>query len=199
MGIDLDKEKTPSLEDRLTYEGMLIKNLLEYGIDIKNRTILLTGEVDDDMFSTLDLGMSYMERESKKAITIKISSFGGDIFSCFSIIGRINDSKCTIHTKGYGKIMSSATLILASGTGKRSISKFARYMWHEISYDRPMDRHTTNKHEIKIADQEWTLFCQYMESFSGTEAKFWRKKGEYTDWYIPVDELVELGAVDEVF
>jgi len=193
------KEKNLSLENKLTYEAMVLKNLLDYGIDIVNRSISLTGEVDDDMFTTLDLGMSYMEKESKKAITVKISSFGGCIHSCFSIVGRIRDSKCTVHTKGYGKIMSSATLILASGTGKRSISQYARYMWHEISYGLLHDRHSMNKHEVKVADEDWALFCQHMESFSNTDAKFWKKKGEIKDWYVPLDELVELGAVDEVF
>lgn len=197
--VDITKEKAPSLEDRLTHKGMLLKHLLEYGIDIENRSISLTGEVDDDMFNMLDLGMTYMENQSGKSITIKISSYGGYYHNCLAIVGRIRESKCKVHTKGYGKIMSSATLILASGTGKRSISEYTRFMWHELNYDLDRDRHSVNVHEVDVCKQDWKLFCEYMASFTDKDFKFWKRKGEGKDWYPNVHYLIDLGVVDEVF
>ena len=55
--------------------------------------------------------MTTLENLNRKTITIKINSYGGDVYTALAIVGRMLESKCLLQTKGYGKIMSAATII----------------------------------------------------------------------------------------
>lgn len=186
-----------STEDRLTHASLLLGYLFEDGVDFQRRTIQLTGEVDTEMYERLDAAMSEMEAESKKAITIKIDSYGGDVYQAMAIVGRIRESKCQIVTKGYGAIMSAATLILAAGD-KRSCSEYSWFMHHEASYG-VEGKHSEVKAFVRQSEREEKQWSEWMAEFSKRPANFWLEEGTGTDAYFTAEELLEMGVVDELF
>ncbi len=141
--------------------------------------------------------MTEMERDNKKAITIKIVSFGGLVHSALAVVGRMRKSPCRIITEGYGAIMSGAALIFAAGD-KRKISKYAWYMWHEVWYG-DENRHSAMKAMVIQADKEMQLLAKSMEEFSNKSANFWLKHGMHIDAYFTAEQLVDLGVADEIF
>lgn len=187
-----------TVDNRLTHASLLLGYLFKYGVDLQRRTINLTGEIDADTFNTIDRAMSEMEAESRHAITIKINSEGGYASHAMAIVGRIEESKCKIVTKGYGEVMSAATIILASGD-ERLISKRAIFMWHEASYGLGFDRHSTNADYIKQAEVENLAWANLMASLTNKKAKFWLEEGKRRDAYFTPEELIAMGVVDGTF
>lgn len=185
------------LEDRLTHASLLLGYLFDEGVDFQRRTINLVGDVDEDMFRLLDSAMSEMEADSRASITIKINSPGGLVYQAMAIVGRIQESKCQIVTKGYGTVMSAATLILASGD-KRSMSKHSWFMHHESAYG-VEGRHSEMKAIVAQTEREEEQWAGWMAEFSKRPKEYWLKEGVGIDAYFTADELLEAGVVDELF
>jgi ATP-dependent protease ClpP protease subunit len=107
---------------------------LKYGIDLNSRVIQLVGEINDMAFCHIDTALTLMEAKGRSAVTIRIHSPGGSVYSALAIISRIRSSKCQIITEAYGSCMSAATLILAAGK-KRRMGAAAIVMHHEAAYE----------------------------------------------------------------
>lgn len=186
-----------SIDAKLAAEAMTLQLMFDYGIDPISRTINLTGEVTEVMYDLFEIGMTYLESKSKATITVKINSPGGSTYDAMGIIGRLRESKCRIVTKGYGQVMSAATLILASGD-KRLMSSEGFFMWHEASYEMG-GRHSENKALIRQVEREEKFWCKRMAERSSKPESFWQKQGIGADAYFDAKELLQLGVVDELF
>jgi ATP-dependent protease ClpP protease subunit len=175
---------------------------LEYsfnrGVDLDNRIIRLTEDIEEHTFDWFDSAITALETINRKAITIRISSYGGDVYSALGIIGRMqNSSVSKINTEGYGKIMSAATAVLAAGD-KRSMSKLAEFMHHESSYG-VEGRHSEIVHEVKVSERLSLKWARLMSELTGIPQEYWLRKGVGKDFYISADDCLELNIVDEIF
>lgn len=187
-----------SIDNRLTQASLLLSYLFEYGVDFKGRVINLTGDIDESMYRLVDAALTELESDSKASVTIKINSLGGEVYQAMAIVGRMRESKCHIVTKGYGSIMSAATLMLAAGD-KRKISKYSWFMSHESSYDLGETRHSQAKAAIQQAEKEEKIWAKWMAEFTSKTADFWIKQGIGIDAYFTAEDLLKAGVVDELF
>jgi ATP-dependent Clp protease protease subunit len=189
----------PRHAKRLELEQLALN--LEYsfnrGVDLHNRVIQLTEDIDDHHFCMFDSAMTTLENMNKRTITIKVNSYGGDVYTALGIIGRMLESKCRIHTKGYGKIMSASTAILAAGH-KRSMSRLAEFMHHEASYA-VEGRHSEIQHEVKQSQSLSDKWCALMSELTGIPKQYWSQKGQGKDFYLSPEKCLDLNIVDEVF
>lgn len=185
------------IDSKLTQAALLLEYSFDYKVDLKNRVIKLTGEIDTEMFDLVEAAMSELESASGKAVTVKINSPGGEVYQALAIIGRLKKSKCMIITEGYGHIMSAATLVLAAGD-KRMISEYSFFMHHESSYE-VSGTHSQVKREVAQTEKEEQYWAQWMERFSKKPKKFWMDHGVGKNAYFTPDQLLKLGVVDEVF
>lgn len=196
----LEISQKATIDNKLSHQTLLLNYAFEYGIDFENRIIQITGEITHPWFDTVDMALTKMESHSGKAITIKINSGGGDTYEAMAIVGRLLQSKCAIHTIGYGHIMSAATLILASGKkGKRQLSRLSEFMWHESWYGTDAHRHSEHKHNVAQVDKEERKWAKTMAEFTNRPEKFWLKEGVGLDAHFSPEELLEMGVVDELF
>jgi len=176
--------------------GIQLEYMFQYGVNLRDRIITISEEITYPMFDIVDAGLSFMESESKQAITVRIKSVGGSCGDALALVGRLKRSKCQIITEGYGEVMSAATLILACGD-KRRISRFAVFMWHEASYAME-GRHSQMKATVAELEKEEKQWAQWMSQFSDKDSKFWLTKGIGIDAYFTAEELLEMGVVDEI-
>lgn len=188
--------------DKLNKEWMY-----DHGIDIENRIIRVVGAIGSDSseaevesdtfdFGMCEIGMSLLERISDEPITFKINSPGGDCYDALAIIGRMKASPCQIITEGYGHVMSAATLILMAGN-VRKMSKYCVPMFHKMSY-MAAGSHDDVQDQVNQSDKEQKLWCGIYEEFSGKDAAWWMLKMKKKEYYPTPQELLELGAVDEL-
>lgn len=189
-----ERRRKPSEFEQLT---LTLDYAFNRGVDLANRTIQLTEDIEDHHFDHFDTAMSALESLNRKAITLKINSYGGDVYTALGIIGRMRESKCQIITKGYGKIMSACTAILAAGD-KRSMSILAEFMHHESSYS-VEGRHSEIQHEVKQAQTLSDRWCNLMSDLTGVPSTYWSSRGVGKDFYMSAEKCLELNIVDEVF
>ena len=171
---------------------------IDYGIDIENRVINFTGDLEEGYFSVFDFAMTHMEKASQAGIVIKINSFGGEVYELFAIIARMKESPRKITTKGYGKCMSAALTLLCSGD-KRLMSKYAWGMHHPVLYGIPTDSHPLQKEFIKQADREEEFRLRFMADHSTITYSAWKKLTKIADSYLTPDKCLEIGIVDQLF
>jgi ATP-dependent Clp protease protease subunit len=190
-------ESLRSPEAKVNADALHLELAFDRGVNLKDRIIQITGDIDYPAFDVFDAAMTELERDSRKSITIRIHSFGGSVYEALAIVGRMDRSSCHIVTESYGATMSAATLILAAGK-KRRMSRRGWFMHHESFYS-VEGRHAQNKAIIAQMDREEFQWAQTMAEFTGTNAEFWLKRGMHIDAYFSAEDLLNLGAIDEIF
>ncbi len=108
----------------------------ERGYDIysrllKDRIILLTGEINDDIASIIVSQLLYLDSVNTDPIWIYINSPGGSITSGMAIYDTICFISSKVHTICIGMAMSMAAFLLASATGKRYALPHSEIMIHQ--------------------------------------------------------------------
>lgn len=189
--------KANNIDTKLAQAALLLEYSFGFKVDFKNRIIVLSGDIDANAFEIVEAAMTEMESQSRKSITFKINSPGGEVYQALAIVGRMRESKCRIITKGYGHMMSAATLLLAAGND-RSASKYSFFMHHEASYGLE-GKHSDIKNEVRQMETEEEYWAEWMAEFTSKDKKFWKKKGVGVNAYYTATDLIDLGVVDRVF
>jgi ATP-dependent protease ClpP protease subunit len=195
MATGKSKQKT---KVDITEKALNLEYALEYGIDFPNRIINICEDVDDWMYHKLDFALNQMEKEGKQKITIRISTYGGEIHSMNQIVARIQRCPRYIQIEGYGKIMSAGLCILACGD-KRLLSRFCEVMHHEVSYYNDWAKHKDQKNYIEQTEKSELKRFQLLEDLTGTPVQIWKNLADGPDKYIDPEDCVKLGLVDELF
>ena len=102
---------------------------------LRDRVILLEGEVHDQMANLIVAQMLYLESENPDAdISMYINSPGGSVTAGLAILDTMDFVKCDVSTIAIGSVCSMGSLLASSGTkGKRFILPRARHMVHSVS------------------------------------------------------------------
>lgn len=173
------------------------ENSVGWNVDLKNRIIRLSNDIDTETFDIIDAGLTELEAQSKKTVTIRICSPGGSVYDALAIIGRMEKSKCKIITEGYGQIMSAATAILAAGDERR-MSRRAWFMVHEGSYE-VGGKHSDIMNYVNQAEREENQWASLMEELTGTPKQMWLTESKAQDTYFSAQQCLQLNVVDKLF
>jgi ATP-dependent Clp protease protease subunit len=170
------------------------------------RTVALFGDVDEDKAGDLCMGLLMLTDMKEDPppydpITFYISSYGGSADEMFSIYDMmtITKAKCEIHTIGLGKIMSAATLLLASGTkGKRKIGRHCRVMIHAVAAGSAGELHNI-ENEVKTIKHIQELYIKALSKETNMTSRTIQKLlDRKVNVYLTAEEAVEYGIADEI-
>ena len=101
---------------------------------LRDRVILLEGEVHDQMANLIVAQLLYLESESEKDISLYINSPGGSVTAGMAIYDAMQFIKPDVQTIVMGQACSMGSLLAQAGTaGKRMILPNARHMIHQPS------------------------------------------------------------------
>lgn len=172
------------------------ENIFDRHVNFRERVIYLNDDVDEFSLELLK-AFDEMERSPDAPIRIEVSSYGGSVYDMLGMIDRIRSSPCHVITRGFGKIMSAATFILASGD-ERIMGANSWLMIHQIS---AWLRGTLTDLKIELKHTE-TLESQMnklYEQLSGnrTKARTFEKLCS-KDCYLTAEETMKLGLIDKV-
>ena len=165
---------------------------------LKDRIIMLSGEVNDQVASTIVAQLLFLEaQDPDKEIYFYINSPGGVITSGLSIFDTMNYIKSEIVTICIGQAASMGAFLLSSGTkGKRYALPNARIMIHQ-----PSGGAQGQSTDIQIQAQEIQrlkdVLNQIMGENCGKTAKKLEKDTE-RDNFMSSAEAVEYGLIDQV-
>lgn len=165
---------------------------------LKDRIIMLHGEIEENLANNIVMQLLILEAESKtKPIHIYINSPGGCVYSCLSILDTMKCIKCPVATFGIGLVASAASVLLSCGTkGHRYVLPSTRIMIHQ-----PHGRTHGQVTDIEIQTNEFLFLKNELNELlsgrSNVSTKEMSKLME-RDKYLSSKEAIKIGLVDSI-
>ncbi|AFL69586.1 ATP-dependent Clp endopeptidase proteolytic subunit ClpP [Sulfurospirillum barnesii] len=165
---------------------------------LKDRIIMLSGEINDAVASSIVAQLLFLEAEDpEKDIYLYINSPGGVITSGFSIYDTMNYIKPDISTICIGQAASMGAFLLSSGTkGKRYALPNARIMIHQ-----PLGGAQGQATDIEIQAKEILRMKQVLNEILAANCN--QKlpkiiKDTERDFFMSAEESCTYGLIDKV-
>ncbi len=164
---------------------------------LKNRIILLSGEITDEVSSSVVAQMLYLDSINHEDIYLYINSPGGSVTSGLAIYDTMNFVKSDVSTICFGIAASMGAFLLSSGCrGKRLILPNSDVMIHQV-----LGRSEGQASDIKIATERILLLKQRINKIlaknTGKSIKTIEKDTD-RDNYLSALEAIKYGLVDKI-
>ncbi len=165
---------------------------------LKDRIIMLSGEVNDHMANSIIAQLLFLAAEDEEAdIYIYINSPGGSITSGMAIFDTINYIKPKVSTICIGMAASMAAFLLASGEkGKRYSLENSEIMIHQPLggvQGQVTDIDIVTKRLLRIKDRMNNILAEKTNQDIDTI-----KKDTERDNFMFADEALQYGIIDEI-
>lgn len=121
---------------------------------MRDRIILLEGEVEDSMANLIVAQLLFLESEdSEKDITLFINSPGGSVSAGLAIYDTMNFIKPDVATYVVGQACSMGSFLAQAGAaGKRFVLPEARTMIHRVSSGTPGTKGSVHVQDLQFED-----------------------------------------------
>ncbi|PAF43590.1 ATP-dependent Clp endopeptidase proteolytic subunit ClpP [Helicobacter sp. 11S02596-1] len=165
---------------------------------LKDRIILLSGEINDAVASSIVAQLLFLEAEDpEKDINLYINSPGGVITSAFSIYDTMNYIRPDICTICIGQAASAGAFLLSCGTkGKRYSLPHSRIMIHQ-----PLGGAQGQATDIEIQAKEILRLKSILNDIMAKNTSQTLKKiaqDTERDFFMSAKEAKEYGIIDKV-
>ncbi len=187
---------------------MLIPNVIEktsegehaydlYSRLLKDRIIILSGEIDDNLANIVISELLYLDSLSHDDISLYINSPGGSITAGMAIYDTMNFIKSKVSTICIGMSASMAAFLLSSGEkGKRYALPNSEVMIHQ-----PLGGVQGQATEIKIAAERILKLKKKLNKIlsENTGQKLTKIKNDTErDYFLDAYEALDYGIIDNV-
>ncbi len=164
---------------------------------LKDRIIILNGEIDDNLSNTIVAELLYLDSLGHDDISLYINSPGGSITAGMAIYDTMNFIKSDVSTICIGMAASMAAFLLSSGTkGKRYSLPNSEIMIHQ-----PLGGAQGQATEIKIAAERIlkskTKLNQILAQNTGKSIRQISKDTE-RDKFMNSNEALNYGLIDQI-
>lgn len=188
---ELEEEEEEHGDERIEPDADIGRKLL------KNRIILLTGEIHTKLSTQIVGQLLYLESEGTGAIKIMIDSPGGDVNAGFAIFDAIRFVQPPVYTIGMGLIASAGALVLlAAKKGNRLGFANSHYMMHQ-----PMSGMSGVASDIEIHAREIERVRKQINAIISKECKKTAaqvEKDTDRDFWLNAKEAAEYGLIDGI-
>jgi ATP-dependent Clp protease protease subunit len=175
--------------------------LFEHGISIKNRTIFLSGDIENGKCEAVIRGLILLASLGPQDITLVVNSFGGDLYDTFGIYDTMRSIPNQIRTVAMGKCQSAAPLLVAGGTpNKRFSLPSCQFMVHDIWIGEAPDATVeAATKELRHTKQLRKLYLDLMAVNTKKTAEEWKKICRRPgDLFFGPQEALKYGIIDAV-
>ncbi len=171
-----------------------LTELMETGLDLADRTLFLTGDIDMAMAAKTLAAVKILGRK-KTPVTVVLSSHGGCIDSGWAIYDAIVGARFPTTIIGYGPVMSMAVAVLQAA-GTRLLMPYARLLLHPGTAGADLDARAfvSFGKEVEFQSQQY-LDLLAMHSTIGPDAV---QKLILADTFLSSWEAVKIGLADKV-
>lgn len=164
---------------------------------LKDRIIILSGEIDDNLANSIVAELLYLDSINHNEISLYINSPGGSITSGMAIYDTINFIKSDVSTICIGMAASMAAFLLSCGKrGKRYSLPNSEIMIHQ-----PLGGIQGQATEIKIAAERiLKLKDKLNKILSKNTGKNLKQIEQDTerDHFLEATEALEYGIIDKI-
>lgn len=165
---------------------------------LKDRIIMLTGEVNDEMAASVVGQLLFLEaQDPNKDISIYINSPGGSVTAGLAILDTMEHIRCDVSTICVGMAASMGAVLLAAGTrGKRRILPNAETMIHQ-----PLGGAGGQASDVLIRarhlERTRTRLTDLLAGYTGKDHETLMADMD-RDYFMTAEESVAYGLVDEM-
>ena len=164
---------------------------------LKDRIIILTGEIDDNSANIVVAQLLYLDSINNNDISLYINSPGGSITAGMAIYDTMNFIKSDVSTICLGLAASMGAFLLSSGKkGKRYCLPNSEVMIHQ-----PLGGATGQATEIKIAAEHILKTKEKLNKILALNTNKDIKTIENDterDNYLSSEEALEYGLIDKI-
>ena len=164
---------------------------------LKNRIIILSGEINDDTANIVIAELLYLDSLNNEDIYLYINSPGGSITSGMAIYDTMNFVKSDVSTTCIGMAASMAAFILSCGKkGKRYCLPNSEVMIHQ-----PLGGVNGQATEIDIAARRILKLKNKLNTILSKNTNKTIKKIEKDtdrDYYMTATEALDYGIIDKI-
>ena len=164
---------------------------------LKDRVIVLTGEIDDSSANIVVAQLLYLDSINHDDISLYINSPGGSITSGMAIYDTMNFIKSEVSTICIGMAASMGAFLLSSGKkGKRYCLPNSEVMIHQ-----PLGGASGQATEIKIAAEHILKIKDKLNKILASNTNKDIKTIELDterDNYLSAQEALEYGLIDQI-
>lgn len=177
---------------------------------MRDRVILLEGEVEDQMANLIVAQLLYLESENPdRDITMFINSPGGSVSAGLAIYDTMNFVKPAVSTYVVGQACSMGSFLAQAGApGKRFVLPESRTMIHRVSSGTPGTRGSVHVQDLQFEDAKRSfeesvrvnkrlteLYVRHNSKGKTYDELFTTMK---FDTFLSAAEAVEYGLADQV-
>ena len=164
---------------------------------LKDRIILLSGEIDDECANSVIAQLLYLDSLNNEEISLYINSPGGSVTSGMAIYDTMNFVKSDVSTICLGMAASMGAFLLSSGKkGKRYALPNSEIMIHQ-----PLGGAKGQATEIKIAAEQILKTKEKLNKIlsdrTGQPIEVINRDTE-RDHYMTAQEALEYGLIDGI-
>ena len=165
---------------------------------LKDRIVLVSGEVEDTMATSIVAQLLFLSSVSQEPITMYVNSPGGSVTAGLSIVDTMNLISAPVSTVVLGLAASMGTIIASSGDkGQRFITPNAEYLIHQPmggtgAGTQETDMSITAKHLTKTRE----TLTKILAHNSGKSPDEIAKDIERDNW-LSAEEAIAYGFVDD--
>lgn len=164
---------------------------------LKNRIILLSSEINDEVASSVVAQLLYLDSLNHDDISIYINSPGGSITSGMAIFDTMNFVESDVSTICLGMAASMGAFLLSCGKkGKRYILPHAEVMIHQ-----PLGGAEGQATEIKIAAERILKLKEILNKILAENTNQSLEKianDTERDHFLTAEEALKYGIVDKI-
>lgn len=164
---------------------------------LKDRIIILNGEITDNTANTVVAELLYLDSLNHNDISLYINSPGGSITAGMAIYDTMNFIKSDVSTICVGIAASMGAVLLSSGAkGKRFILPNADVMIHQ-----PLGGAEGQASDIKIVSERMLNLRERLNKILAKNTGKNLKKIEHDterDNYLSANEAINYGLVDKI-
>lgn len=164
---------------------------------LKDRIILLSGEIDDECANSVIAQLLYLDSLNNEEISLYINSPGGAVTSGMAIYDTMNFVKSDVSTICLGMAASMGAFLLSSGKkGKRYALPNSEIMIHQ-----PLGGAKGQATEIKIAAEQILKTKEKLNKIlSENTGKDLKKVEQDTerDHFLDANEALDYGLIDKI-
>lgn len=164
---------------------------------LKDRIILLSGEIDDECANSVIAQLLYLDSLNNEEISLYINSPGGSVTSGMAIYDTMNFVKSDVSTICLGMAASMGAFLLSSGKkGKRYVLPNSEIMIHQ-----PLGGAKGQATEIKIAAEQILKTKEKLNKILSENTGQNLKKVEQDterDHFLDAYEALDYGLIDKI-
>ncbi len=160
------------------------------------RQILLFGHIDSDLARDVVEQLLAFDAAGRGEIDLLINSTGGSIGDARSILSVFHLVESPVNTVCIGYAWSSASTILAGGTGARQAFEHASVMIHELSWE-DSGPITALEATAKQGRRDNDIEVELLSRFTGRDKTLIAKEMK-EDHFLSAEEAREYGMIDTV-